>query len=66
MNNLKLGNSNLKMTTTTSIRWRSIAPTLLVIWIVGMIDKIGVAVIATHKSFLAELHLLGKRKIVPT
>jgi sugar phosphate permease len=29
-------------------------------WIVGMIDKIGVAVVATNQKFLTDLHLVGQ------
>ncbi|MCL6632464.1 MAG: MFS transporter [Alicyclobacillus herbarius] len=49
---------------TTSIRWKYIAPTLLVIWIIGMFDKIGVAVIATNKTFLADMGLLGHNALI--
>lgn len=54
----------LPIKTDTSVRWKSIAPTLLFIWILGMIDKIGVAVIATNKSFLTEMHLLGNNSLI--
>ncbi|WCK52326.1 MFS transporter [Aneurinibacillus sp. Ricciae_BoGa-3] len=48
----------------TSIRWTSVAPTLLVIWIIGMIDKIGVAVVATNRNFLSEMHLMGNNALI--
>ncbi|WP_206916116.1 MFS transporter [Alicyclobacillus suci] len=49
---------------TTSIRWKYIAPTLLVIWIIGMFDKVGVAVIATNKAFLADMGLVGHNALI--
>lgn len=45
------------MSAITSVRWKFVMPTLLVIWILGMVDKIGVAVIATNKGFLEEMNL---------
>lgn len=48
----------------TSVRWMMIAPVLLVVWVVGMIDKIGVSVIATNKSFLSEMHLETNHALV--
>ena len=47
-----------------NIRWKSIPFTLLIIWIVGMLDKIGVAVIATDKEFLTDMHLIGKHALI--
>jgi hypothetical protein len=44
----------------TDVRWKSVTTTLLALWIVGMIDKIGVAVIATNKTFLTDMHLVGQ------
>ncbi|MCL6592536.1 MAG: MFS transporter [Alicyclobacillus sp.] len=48
----------------SSVRWRAVAPTLLCIWILGMIDKIGVAVIATNPRFLQEMHLAGQNALI--
>lgn len=48
----------------TNIRWRTIPTTLLVLWIVGMIDKIGVAVITTNPAFLAEMNLIGQNALI--
>ncbi|MCL6593165.1 MAG: hypothetical protein K6T31_04245, partial [Alicyclobacillus sp.] len=48
----------------SSVRWRAVAPTLLCIWILGMIDKIGVAVIATNPRFLQEMHLVGQNALI--
>jgi MFS family permease len=41
-------------------RWRRFAPALIAMWIVGMIDKVGVGVIATNSGFLASMHLTGR------
>jgi MFS family permease len=41
-------------------RWRWAAPALVVAWIVGMVDKVGVGVIAANNGFLASMHLVGK------
>jgi MFS family permease len=47
-----------------NIRWKSIPTTLLIIWIVGMLDKIGVAIIATDKNFLTDMHLIGQNALI--
>lgn len=41
-------------------RWRRFAPALVIMWIVGMVDKVGVGVIATNDSFLKSMHLAGQ------
>lgn len=41
-------------------RWRLFAPALVVMWIVGMVDKVGVGVIATNHRFLTDMGLVGK------
>jgi MFS family permease len=41
-------------------RWRLFAPAVVVIWIVGMIDKTGVGIIAANKGFLSDMHLTGR------
>lgn len=43
-----------------ALRWRQFAPALVVMWIVGMIDKVGVGVVATDHRFLADMHLVGR------
>jgi hypothetical protein len=43
-----------------ALRWRWFAPALVVMWIVGMIDKVGVGVIAANNGFLSSMHLAGK------
>ena len=44
----------------TSTRWRSVAPTLLVIWIVSMLDKSNISLVIANPQFLTELQLVGK------
>ncbi|MBX6352744.1 MAG: MFS transporter [Thermoflavifilum sp.] len=56
--------SSATMRPASSVRWWAIAPTLLVIWVVGMVDKIGVAVISTNKQFLNEMHLVGQNALI--
>src|ERR1700742_4372050 len=41
-------------------RWRWFAPALVIAWIVGMVDKVGVGVIAANDGFLTSMHLVGK------
>ncbi|WP_067929388.1 MFS transporter [Alicyclobacillus shizuokensis] len=53
-----------KVTVATAVRWKFVMPTLLVIWIVGMVDKIGVAVIATNTQFLQEMNLTNHPSLV--
>lgn len=48
----------------TTIRWSHITTTLAVMWIIGVIDKIGVAVIATNKPFLQDMHLDGHNGLI--
>jgi MFS family permease len=43
-----------------AMRWRMFAPAIVVIWIVGMIDKTGVGIIAADKGFLSAMDLTGK------
>jgi MFS family permease len=45
---------------TRSMRWWLFAPALVIIWIVGMIDKTGIGIIAADKGFLADMHLNGE------
>src|SRR5947207_2977197 len=47
-----------------NVRWKSVPITLLIIWIVGMLDKIGVAVIATDQNFLTDMHLIGQNALI--
>ncbi|MCL6592434.1 MAG: MFS transporter [Alicyclobacillus sp.] len=43
----------------SAVRWRCIAVTLLVTWIIGMIDKIIVGVVMANSAFLKETQLAG-------
>jgi ACS family glucarate transporter-like MFS transporter len=45
---------------TTSIRWTHITTTLVISWIIGMIDKISVGVVMADKGFLEDTGLLGQ------
>jgi MFS family permease len=49
-----------KLTAAPALRWRKFAPALVIMWIVGMVDKVGVGVIATNHTFLADMNLVGK------
>jgi MFS family permease len=49
---------------TPNMRWRIALPPLAIIWIVGMIDKTGVGVIAADDGFLSELHLKGEEGLI--
>jgi MFS transporter, ACS family, glucarate transporter len=44
----------------TSVRWTHITTTLIVSWIIGMIDKISVGVVMADKGFLQDTGLLGQ------
>lgn len=46
--------------TATSVRWTHITATLIVSWIIGMIDKISVGVVMADKGFLQDTGLLGQ------
>ncbi len=45
-------------------RWRLISPTLLVIWIVGMLDKSNISIVIANPKFLADLHLAHKQALL--
>ncbi|GMA62122.1 MFS transporter [Alicyclobacillus fastidiosus] len=57
-------NNQMSEPSFSSVRWRMIAPTLFVLWVVGMFDKIGVAVISTNKAFLIDMNLVGKPVLI--
>jgi MFS transporter, ACS family, glucarate transporter len=46
--------------TATSIRWTHITTTLVISWVIGMIDKISVGVVMADKGFLEDTGLLGQ------
>jgi sugar phosphate permease len=41
----------------SNVRWTNITPTLLVIWIVGMIDKSNISIVIANPQFLQDLNL---------
>jgi MFS family permease len=43
-----------------AMRWWLVTPAIVVLWILGMIDKTGVGIIAANKDFLANMNLAGK------
>ena len=42
-----------------SRRWLLVAPALLLLWIVGQIDKTNISLIIANETFIKELHLAG-------
>lgn len=44
----------------TSVRWTHITATLVIAWIIGMIDKISVGIVMADKGFLQDTGLLGQ------
>lgn len=42
------------------MRWWLFTPALVIIWVVGMIDKTGIGIIAANKGFLADMHITGE------
>ncbi len=42
------------------IRWTHIAVTLIVVWIIGMIDKVSVGIVMANKDFLSQTGLLNQ------
>jgi sugar phosphate permease len=48
----------------TRVRWTSIAPTLLIVWIVSMFDKSNMSIVIANPKFLDELHLAGQTKLL--
>jgi len=44
----------------TRVRWTYVAPTLLVVWIVSMLDKSNIAIVIADPGFLGEMDLAGK------
>ncbi|GHJ35716.1 MFS transporter [Streptomyces sp. TS71-3] len=45
-------------------RWWLFSPAVVVIWIVGMLDKTGVGVIIADDHFLSDMHLEGKHGLL--
>ncbi len=44
----------------TSVRWTHIATTLIVVWIIGMIDKVSVGIVMANEAFLRETALVNQ------
>lgn len=64
MSQSSLAMSRPTVTPATSIRWKSVLPALFLLWVLGMVDKIGVAIIATNKTFRVEMHLVGHPALI--
>ncbi len=45
-------------------RWWLFSPAVVVIWIVGMLDKTGVGVIVADDRFLSDMHLQGRHGLI--
>lgn len=45
---------------TSRIRWQTVGPSLLVVWIVAMLDKSNISLVIADKGFLQEFGLSGK------
>ncbi len=46
------------------VRWFAVAPTLLVVWIVGMLDKSNISIVIADPGFLTEMGLQGKQALL--
>ncbi|MEW2548266.1 MFS transporter [Streptomyces sp. NPDC047002] len=45
-------------------RWWLFSPAVVVIWIVGMLDKTGVGIIVADDRFLSDMHLAGRHGLI--
>ncbi|MFI6349158.1 MFS transporter [Streptomyces sp. NPDC050560] len=45
-------------------RWWLFSPAVVVIWIVGMLDKTGVGIIVADDKFLSDMHLEGRHGLI--
>ncbi len=48
----------------SSVRWFGVAPSLLVVWIVGMLDKSNISIVIADPKFLADLDLVNKHALL--
>jgi MFS family permease len=48
----------------TRVRWTSVAPTLLIVWIVSMFDKSNISIVIANPAFLREMHLAGQTELL--
>src|SRR3974390_2070498 len=46
------------------VRWTYIAPTLLMFWIVSMLDKSNISLVINDPQFLSEMQLSGETKLL--
>ncbi|MCA1220796.1 MFS transporter [Streptomyces sp. 8L] len=45
-------------------RWWLFSPAVVVFWVVAMLDKTGVGVVAANDQFLSDMHLTGKNGLI--
>jgi MFS family permease len=48
----------------TRVRWNYVAPTLLVFWIMSMLDKSNISLVIADPQFLSEMRLGGETKLL--
>ena len=48
----------------TRVRWNYVAPTLLIFWIVSMLDKSNISLVIADPQFLSEMQLGGETKLL--
>jgi len=45
----------------TRVRWNYVAPTLLIFWIISMLDKSNISLVIADPQFLSEMRLAARR-----
>jgi MFS family permease len=48
----------------TRVRWNYVAPTLLIFWIISMLDKSNISLVIADPQFLSEMQLGGETKLL--
>jgi sugar phosphate permease len=48
----------------SKVRWTSIAPSLLIVWIVSMFDKSNAAIVIANPQFLSDMQLAGRTELL--
>ncbi|WP_284285369.1 MFS transporter [Alicyclobacillus fastidiosus] len=48
------------MSSRTNARWFLIVPSIMVFWMIGNIDKLGISIVVSNRSFLNAMNLEGK------
>src|SRR5215469_3869156 len=48
----------------TRVRWNYVAPTLLIFWIISMLDKSNISLVIADPQFLSEMQLSGETKLL--